>query len=213
MGTAQRPAANPCPEPSSAGSALKRPVTGRRASPGGCRSPRRSGGPILGVRRGEKVPAILYTPRGPAMPLAPPPPPHYMPCVTVGPGLIRNPGRLPAPSKGLHADPTGARARRLHRLLCPIRRLSPKRVAFRPSLASCTCLSQNQNFKFAKERRRDTTMTRRTEGAALAIQRPEKPDLLGNSNANNTMLTACFASGRNPASYLLEGPLPKEILA
>ena len=54
LGTTLRPAANLCPEPSSAASAPKRPVTGRRASPGGCRRPRRSGDPILGAKKGGR---------------------------------------------------------------------------------------------------------------------------------------------------------------
>ena len=94
LGTTLRPAAILCPEPSSAGSAPKRPVTGRRASPGGCRRPRRSGDPILGAKKGgEGASHTLRTSRPGDADGTSSASTLQMPCVTDGLGLASTPGR------------------------------------------------------------------------------------------------------------------------
>ena len=137
-GLRQTPARSPHPPESALDHVQSQ---GQRVSPGGCRSPPKTD--TLGPRgRGEEVPAILC-PKTLASLEPPPPPSIIVPCVTNGLGFART--RADGPPKG-QANPRGARARRLQQLLCPIRRLPPKRVAPRPSLASCTCLPQNSEF-------------------------------------------------------------------
>ena len=137
LGTTLRPAAILCPEPSSAGSAPKRPVTGRRASPGGCRRPRRSGDPILGAKKGgrrcQSYSADLAARRCRWHLLRL----HITNALCNRRARARkHPGPTSNPSNGHRSK--GSPSPSIATNLCPIRRLSPKRVAPPPFPCSCT---------------------------------------------------------------------------